>query len=184
MDTQSRPSELLNASMDIPAAHRRMIRLLVINIAVAVGVPMLVEYVGAPWDPILLFLIVALILTVYDRSYGRYLLYGGYFLLYLVWEIIVSSVNIAWLVLQPNPPLDPGIVAVPLELQSGLEVTALASAITLTPGTLSLDLARDHNQRLVLYVHALRVGDPEAFRRSIHTGFETLIQKVTTGVGS
>jgi multicomponent Na+:H+ antiporter subunit E len=51
----------------------------------------------------------------------------------------------------------------------------LANLITLTPGTLSLDVADD---RSCLYVHSIDVGDPEQFRREIKDGFERLVYEV------
>jgi multicomponent Na+:H+ antiporter subunit E len=63
----------------------------------------------------------------------------------------------------------PGIVAVPLDAQTDLEITLMANLITLTPGTLSLDVSED---RHTLYVHAMFVDSPESVRDSIKNGFE------------
>jgi multicomponent Na+:H+ antiporter subunit E len=116
-----------------------------------------------------------------DRSYLRAVFWGVVFILYLLWEIVLSNINIAWLVIQPRPKLDPGIIGVPLRLTSGLEITMLASAITLTPGTISVDLASDETGNRILFVHNLQVGDPEAYRESVHSGFERMILRVTRG---
>jgi multicomponent Na+:H+ antiporter subunit E len=69
----------------------------------------------------------------------------------------------------------PAIVAIPLDLRSPLAITLLAQMITLTPGTLSLDVSSD---RRVLYVHSMYVDDIDAFRRSIKDGFERRLLQV------
>ena len=61
----------------------------------------------------------------------RALFWGSSSCFYLLWEILLSNISLAWLVIQPKPKLDPGIIGVPLRLNSGLEITMLASAITL-----------------------------------------------------
>jgi multicomponent Na+:H+ antiporter subunit E len=65
----------------------------------------------------------------------------------------------------------PGVIAIPLDARTDLEIVMLANLITLTPGSVSLDLSED---RRVLYVHAMYIdgGDIEAYRRSIKQGLE------------
>ena len=94
---------------------------------------------------------------------------GVFLLFFFLGELVLSSVRVAWDVLSPNPGFRPGIVGVPLDARTDSEITLLATLITLTPGTLSLDVSED---RKTLYVHAMRVEDPEAFRREIKDGFE------------
>jgi multicomponent Na+:H+ antiporter subunit E len=65
--------------------------------------------------------------------------------------------------------MKPGIVEVPLEAKTSLEITLLANLISLTPGTLSLDVSDD---RKVLYVHAMYIDDKASFVKSIKNGFE------------
>ncbi|ABU57864.1 MULTISPECIES: Na+/H+ antiporter subunit E [Roseiflexus] len=98
------------------------------------------------------------------------------FVVYVLWEIILANLNVARVVLlTPKERIKPGIVAIPLDIRSDAEITMLANLITLTPGTLSLDVADD---RSCLYVHAIDVGDPEQFRRGIKEGFERLVYEV------
>jgi multicomponent Na+:H+ antiporter subunit E len=68
--------------------------------------------------------------------------------------------------------LKPGIFAFPLTVNRDFEITLLANMITLTPGTLSVDVSDD---RGTLYVHALDCSDPEATKRDIANGFERKI---------
>lgn len=95
----------------------------------------------------------------------------GYFLK----EILVSNAAVARILLSPVSSLSPGIVAVPLDLKSDAGITVLANLVTLTPGTLSLDVSPD---RTTLYVHAIHVEDPEAFRRELKEGFERRVKEV------
>lgn len=97
------------------------------------------------------------------------------FLLFM-WELMVSAVRVAIIVMTPNirAALRPGIIAFPLTVKSDFEITLLANMITLTPGTLSVDVAED---RSVLYVHALQLDDREVLIAEIAGGFERKIQE-------
>lgn len=87
-------------------------------------------------------------------------------------ELALSAWKVALLVTRPNMDLKPGIFAFPLTVQRDFEITLLANLITLTPGTLSVDVSED---RRFLYVHALDCADPEATKRDIASGFEAKI---------
>jgi len=65
----------------------------------------------------------------------------------------------------------PGVIAIPLDARTDIEITLVANLITLTPGSVSLDLSED---RKVLYIHAMYIdgGDVEAYRRSVKEGLE------------
>lgn len=95
--------------------------------------------------------------------------------LFFVKELVVASVRVAVHVLTPHASLRPGIVAVPLTVQRDSEITLLVALISLTPGTLGLDVSDD---RRVFYVHTIDVDDVEAFRESIKQGFERRIHEV------
>ena len=66
----------------------------------------------------------------------------------------------------------PGIIAVPLDAKTDVEITLLANLVSLTPGTISLDVSDD---RSVLYVHAMFVEDPQRLCQEIKSGFERRI---------
>jgi hypothetical protein len=78
------------------------------------------------------------------------------------------------MVLSPRMDLKPGIIAYPLKVDRDFEITILANLITLTPGTLSVDVSDD---RRILYVHAMDASDPEATKRDIAEGFERKIME-------
>lgn len=94
------------------------------------------------------------------------------FVAYFIKELFVANLRMVYHVLTPHDTMSPGVVAVPLEEANDVELTLLANLITLTPGTLSVDISAD---RRVLYVHAVDCHDPEAVRREIKDGFERRI---------
>ena len=97
------------------------------------------------------------------------------FLLFFLKELVVANLRVAYAVVAPKPRLRPGVLAIPLDVQTDLEITTLANCITLTPGTLSLDVSDD---RRVLYIHDMFIDDPEAERRNIKEGLERRIIEV------
>ena len=121
------------------------------------------------------------VLAVMQREYGRRVWAVISFVIFLTYSIIVSSLHVAGIILSPHPQLDQGIIAIPLEASSDVEVAMLATSITLTPGTLSVDVRTDENGQRVLYVHNLRVGDPDEMRKSIKRDFEQRILRFTRG---
>jgi multicomponent Na+:H+ antiporter subunit E len=84
-------------------------------------------------------------------------------------ELALSAWKVAILVLTPRMQVKPGIFAFPLTVTTDFEITLLANLITLTPGTLSVDVSAD---RKTLFVHAIDCSDIEATKRDIADGFE------------
>ncbi len=97
--------------------------------------------------------------------------------LLFVRELIVSAVKVARVVVSPrlNELVKPAIIAFPLTVKSDVEITLLANLITLTPGTLSVDVSKD---RKLLYVHVLSLDSREALIADIAGGFERRILEV------
>jgi multicomponent Na+:H+ antiporter subunit E len=98
------------------------------------------------------------------------------YLFVFAYYVLKGNIDVAYRVLHPAMPIRPGIVMAKTKLRSASARTLLANSITLTPGTLTLDLLEDG----ILYVHWINI--PQAEDR--HTGqqiierFEWLIQKV------
>ncbi|ASP33308.1 MULTISPECIES: Na+/H+ antiporter subunit E [Stappiaceae] len=92
-----------------------------------------------------------------------------------VYELIKSAWRVAMIVLRPKIDLQPGIIAFPLTVDRDFEITMLANLITLTPGTLSMDVSED---RKTLYIHCIDVPDPQATIDDIKNGFERKILEV------
>lgn len=94
-----------------------------------------------------------------------------------IWELILANMRVAYDVITPRLRARPGVIAIPLDLKGDIEITLLANMITLTPGTLSLDVSEDKS---VLYIHAMYL-DPigaERTRSRIKDGFERRIMEL------
>ncbi len=91
------------------------------------------------------------------------------FIFFFLWEVIKANIQVAYEVITPQNKMKPGIVALPLDAKTDTEITLLANLITLTPGTLSLDVSED---KKVLYIHAMYVYDKQEFINEIKNGFE------------
>jgi multicomponent Na+:H+ antiporter subunit E len=98
---------------------------------------------------------------------------GKLFLVFAL-ELALSVLRVARLVLSPRMAIQPGIFVFPLALKRDFEITLLANLITLTPGTLTVDVSDD---RTSLLVHAIDCPDPDVARREIANGFERLIRE-------
>jgi len=103
--------------------------------------------------------------TRYFRKLIDVLLLVGFFL----WELVLSSLRVVADVLTPRHQSRPGIVLVPLDARTDLEIAVLANLVSLTPGTLSLEVTDD---RRALAVHGMFIDDPDALRREIKDGAE------------
>ncbi|HCE67116.1 MAG: cation:proton antiporter [Geobacteraceae bacterium GWC2_55_20] len=108
-------------------------------------------------------------------AYRKKILAVGEFVLFFLREMMLANLRVAHDVLTPRHHMTPGIVAVPLDLESDLQITLLANLITLTPGTLSLHVSDD---RRTLYVHAMYIGEPAQLVRNIKEGFEKRVMEV------
>lgn len=88
-----------------------------------------------------------------------------------VLELLLSALSVARLAVAPRlrTRLAPAIIAFPLSAKSDAEITLFASLITLTPGTLALDVSADRQR---LYVHVLTLKDKDALIRSLAEGLE------------
>ncbi|MDQ0216542.1 multicomponent Na+:H+ antiporter subunit E [Oikeobacillus pervagus] len=91
-------------------------------------------------------------------------------------ELVLSNLSVLKVILKPKLDMQPGIFALPTELESEWEITLLANLITLTPGTLVLDVSPDNK---VLYVHAMDVPDVEDAIEGIKNSFEKAIMEVS-----
>ena len=109
--------------------------------------------------------------TAYFSRFGKGIGLG----LVFVRELILSAWRVATIVMRPKIDLQPGIIAYPLTVDRDFEITMLANLITLTPGTLSVDVSDD---RKTLYVHCIDVPDPQATIDDIKNVFEHKILEV------
>ncbi|MFW5653626.1 MAG: Na+/H+ antiporter subunit E [Planctomycetota bacterium] len=100
-----------------------------------------------------------------------------FFFAFLIYELVAANVRVAWYTVSNLGDLRPAVLAVPLERMNDIQITTLANLITLTPGTLTIDVAPD---RRTLYVHFMHVDDPDEEIAAIKAGFERRILEVTT----
>lgn len=95
---------------------------------------------------------------------------------FFLYELLVSSVQVAWIVLTPwRKRPEPAVIEMPLLVKSDLEILLVTSLISLTPGTLSLDVSED---RETLFVHAMFGDDPGAVIDALKTGMEHRVAEV------
>lgn len=97
------------------------------------------------------------------------------FILYFLKELIVANLKVAYDIITPKNLMKPGIIALPLEAKTDLEITLLANLITLTPGTLSLDVSHD---KKTLYIHVLYVDNPKQFKDEMKNKMEKKLLEV------
>ena len=97
------------------------------------------------------------------------------YLLIFIWELIKSNIDVAHRVLTPSLPINPGIVKFKTKLTSDYSKMILANSITLTPGTLTIDIIDD-----TYYIHWIDVTstDPEKAYVEIADKFEKILMKI------
>ncbi|HSL90206.1 MAG TPA: Na+/H+ antiporter subunit E [Ignavibacteriaceae bacterium] len=97
------------------------------------------------------------------------------FVFYFIKELVIANLKVAFDIVTPKDYMKPGIIAFPLDVKTDMEITLFANLLTLTPGTLSLDVSTD---KKVLYVHALYVKDADSFRKDLKEGIEKRLLEV------
>ena len=99
-----------------------------------------------------------------------------YFFKFL-WEMAKANFHVAYLVLHPKVPIKPGIVKIKTRVKKDSALTVLANSITLTPGTLTVDINPEEQE---LYIHWIDVISPEteACSKEIAGRFEKLLMEV------
>ena len=103
------------------------------------------------------------------------LIYGIAYLFYFLWQLIKANIDVAFRVLHPRLPIEPGIVRVKTHLKTRLGRFLLANSITLTPGTITLETDGDD-----FYVHWIKVEGIQDKERTkkIVAGFERFLEVI------
>lgn len=91
-------------------------------------------------------------------------------------ELVLSNFSVLKLILQPTMPIRPAIFAMPTVLEQDWEITLLSSLITLTPGTVVIDISDDNK---TLYIHSIDFEDIDEAIESIRNTFEKAILEVS-----
>jgi len=110
------------------------------------------------------------------KSISRYLWFLYYVPLF-IWECIKANIDVAYRVIHPDLPINPGIVKVKTTLKSDTALTFLANSITLTPGTMSVDIDPENG---FLYIHWIDVKDQDIQKASqiIVKTFEDVLRRI------
>jgi len=95
--------------------------------------------------------------------------------LFFIKALFVSNLRVLWDVITPGHISRPGIIGVPLDARTDLEIMLVANLISLTPGTLSIDLSED---RETLYVHVMFLDDIDRARGELKQGLERRVLEV------
>ncbi|HMN96723.1 MAG TPA: Na+/H+ antiporter subunit E [Phycisphaerales bacterium] len=112
------------------------------------------------------------------RIYARRVMHAAGLAFHFWWSLLVANINVAAAVIRSPKRLRPLVIDVPLEDLSDVELAILASLITLTPGTVALDVTADRKHMLV---HVLHAEDAAAAIRDVKEGFEARLLLVTRG---
>jgi multicomponent Na+:H+ antiporter subunit E len=127
------------------------------------------------------FVVSAAVIYIFRRKFFRALYFrkvalGVTLALVFSRELIKSNIAVLRVVLSRRPLIRSGVIAVPTELTNDLALTMLSNMITLTPGTLTLDISHD---RRYLFVHTLNLNDPEDVKREIRNAFELYLRELS-----
>lgn len=96
-------------------------------------------------------------------------------IMFFLYELVMSSLRVAYDVLTPNDYSTPAILDMPLDVNSDFAILLVTNLISLTPGTLSLDVSAD---RKTLTFHAMYAEDPDAVIAELKNGMERLVREV------
>ncbi len=91
------------------------------------------------------------------------------FIFYFLYEMIKANIQVAYDVMTPKYFMRPGIVKYPLNAETEMEISLLSTMISLTPGTLILDISED---KKTMYIHVMYLQDPEKFVKNTKDGLE------------
>lgn len=89
---------------------------------------------------------------------------------FFVWELLIANLRVATDVLRPGPlRMRPRVIAIPMEPKSDVALLMLGNMLSLTPGTLLLDVSDD---RKTMFLHFINAPDEEQLKREVKQGFE------------
>ncbi len=113
--------------------------------------------------------------TLSFKEYVVYLVRIVRYTLVFLYEVLKANIDVVKIVLSPKLNMTPGIIAYKMDVKTDAGISLLANSITLTPGTLSVDISED---RTTLYIHALHIEDAEDLKKSIHDSLEKYSKEI------
>lgn len=97
------------------------------------------------------------------------------FIFFYLWEVLLSNLVLAHDVVTPRDRFRPGILALHLPEMTDLQIIALTNLVTMTPGTLTLDVSED---RRTLFMHCMYLDNPQWMRRRICEDYVMRIKEI------
>lgn len=123
------------------------------------------------------FVVLWLLSYLLNRKYFMRIIKIFNLIAFFMKEFIKTNLKLSYEIISIRVHLEPAVVAVPLDIKADLGIMILANLITLTPGTLSLEVSDD---RKYIYVHTIYLeGGIEKFKNKIKKGFEQKIIAIT-----
>ncbi|GAB3015677.1 Na+/H+ antiporter subunit E [Niabella terrae] len=110
-----------------------------------------------------------------DRRYFYRLPKIFTFVLYFLYEIIKANIQVAYDVITPRYFFKPGIVRYPMNARTDFEINVLSTLISLTPGTLIIDVSKD---KKVVYIHVMYLTNAKSFVNNLKTGLERRLLEI------
>ena len=108
-------------------------------------------------------------LTGGPSGYFKKVWYWLKLIVMFLYELVVSSIDVLWDILTPKHRANPAIIEMPLDVKTDAGILLVTNLISLTPGTLSIDVSED---RKTLSLHAMFADDPDAVCRQLKEGME------------
>ncbi|MCD7035735.1 Na+/H+ antiporter subunit E [Metabacillus sp. GX 13764] len=122
-------------------------------------------------------LIIFAMRRAFSRRYYVYNIFAAFSLLAIfIKELLLANLSVLKVVLAPKIKASPGIFAYETNLEKPWEITVLSNLITLTPGTLVVEVSDDNK---ILYIHAMDMDDADKAREDIRNSFEKAIMEVS-----
>jgi len=118
-----------------------------------------------------------LVVNQTSRGVLRRLLYLVIYIFRFLWELIKANLNVAYLVIHPKLPIKPGIVKIKTKLTKDSALTLLGNSITLTPGTMTVDINEDKKELYIHWIYVKEVQEEKA-TQEISQNFERILTEI------
>jgi len=118
-----------------------------------------------------------LVVNQTSRGVLKRLLYLVIYIFRFLWELIKANLNVAYLVIHPKLPIKPGIVKIKTKLTKDSALTLLGNSITLTPGTMTVDINEDKKELYIHWIYVKEVQEDKA-TQEISQNFERILTEI------
>ena len=118
-----------------------------------------------------------LIVDQISRGMPKRILYFIIYIFRFFWELVKANLNVAYLVIHPLLPIRPGIVKIKTKLNKDSALTILGNSITLTPGTMTVDINEDRKELYIHWIYVKATEEEEA-TKEISQNFERILTEI------